>query len=95
MYRHECKWEECDCRVIKTRHNCGAAIIGCEEGEQRQTRKKDALVVVHFEDAAFDDTHVSVPHNLVSEGQKRETERERTVSENSNAALNCYDRLLL
>lgn len=51
--------------------------------------------MVHFEDAAFDDSHVSVPHNLVSEGQKREAEREQTVSENSKTALDCYDKLLL
>lgn len=51
--------------------------------------------MVHFEDTAFDDAHVSVPHNLVSEGQKKETEKEPTVSENSKAALICYDKLLL
>lgn len=51
--------------------------------------------MIHFEDAALDDAHVSVPHNLVSEGQRREAEREQTVSENSTAALNCYDKLLL
>ena len=33
-------------------------------------------VVVHFEDTAFNDSHVSVPHNLISETQ----ERERTVN---------------
>lgn len=68
------------------------------EGQRRETKHKEilsALVVVHFEDTAFDDAHVSVPHNLVSEGQKRETEREPAVSENSKAAPIRYDKLLL
>lgn len=37
-------------------------------------RRGTVSVVIHFEDTAFDDAHVSVPHNLVSEGQKTETE---------------------
>lgn len=88
MYIHECKWGKYDRALITIE---GRMWGGWREG---QTRKKDALVVVHFEDAAFDDSHVSVPHNLVSEGRKREAERERTVSENSKAALDCYDKLL-
>lgn len=31
-------------------------------------------VMIHFEDTAFDDAHVSVPHNLMSEGQRGKTE---------------------
>lgn len=38
--------------------------------------KKNASVVIHFEDTAFDDAHVSVPHNLVSEGEKTERQKE-------------------
>lgn len=44
-------------------------------GKRGKPERRFALVVVHFEDAAFDDTHVSVPHNLVSEGRKRERQR--------------------
>lgn len=35
-------------------------------------------VVVHFEDTAFDNTHVSVPHSLMSEREK-----ERSLSKRS------------
>lgn len=91
MYRNESKRGKHDCRSIKINHNRGA-MIGWGE---RQSTKKYALVVVHFEDTAFDDAHVSVPYHLVSEGHKRETEREPTVSENSKAVLICYDKLLL
>lgn len=38
--------------------------------------KKTASVVIHFEDTAFDDAHVSVPHKLVSEGQKTERQKD-------------------
>lgn len=38
--------------------------------------EENASVVIHFEDTAFDDAHVSVPHNLVSEGQKAERQKE-------------------
>lgn len=43
---------------------------------ERRAVKKNPSVVIHFKDAAFDDAHVSVPHNLVSEGQKTERYKE-------------------
>lgn len=43
---------------------------------ERRAVKKNPSVVIHFKDAAFDDAHVSVPHNLVSEGQKTERHKE-------------------
>lgn len=38
--------------------------------EERAGCQGNALVVIHFEDAAFDHAHVSVPHSLMSEGQR-------------------------
>lgn len=42
---------------------------------------KNPSVVIHFKDAAFDDTHVSVPHNLVPEGERngRHTQKGQSV----------------
>lgn len=35
-------------------------------------RGGSSSVVIHFKDAAFDDSHISVPHNLMSGGKKTE-----------------------
>lgn len=45
-----------------------------KQGKKR--RKEKASVMIHFEDTAFDDAHVSVPHSLMSEGQKTERQTE-------------------
>lgn len=57
--------------------------ITASAGEnQRKNRAKrgasheeKASVVIHFEDTALDDAHVSVPHNLMSEGQGKRGRR--------------------
>lgn len=51
---------------------------GRDRGKNKQG-KKYASVVKHFEDTAFDDAHVSVPHNLVSAGQKTKRQKERKL----------------
>lgn len=66
-----------------------------DRGKNKQG-KKYASVVKHFEDAAFDDAHVSVPHNLVSAGQKTKRQKERKLW--VNGAERCWkshDKLLL
>lgn len=39
---------------------------------------KNPSVVIHFKDAAFDNAHVSVPHNLVPEGERNRRHRKRS-----------------
>lgn len=54
---------------------------------ERPAVTKSPSVVIHFKDAAFDDAHVSVPHNLVSEEgeKKQETHKEVKPSSMSKA----------
>lgn len=49
--------------------------------ERLRATEKSASVVIHFEDTALDDAHVSVPHNLVSEGQKQRQREHRVKCE--------------
>lgn len=64
-----------------------------EGGAKRKTRtsqRENLSVVIHFEDTAFDDAHVSVPHNLMSAEQKkrgRKGKREREREESVNKVL--------
>lgn len=64
------------------RTNRRTKITASAEENQRKSRVKrgasheeKASVVIHFEDTAFYDAHVSVPHNLMSEGQRNRDKR--------------------
>ena len=65
-------------------------------GKKNKQGRKSASVGKHFEDTAFDDAQVSVPHNLVSAGQKtkRQTDRKLWVS-GAERCCKSHDKLLL
>lgn len=64
-------------------------------GEERRegSRQGNHSVVIHFEDTAFDDAHVSVPHNLMSAMQEKETQINSIMS--VNGSCNTLEKLQL